>query len=81
MGVRTIGTPPRTVAIVCTFAAVVTVLATADVWAQSASSRAGTHSLSSVHGVGVDLDPRFNPTTTRRHRRPRARRATGSSHR
>jgi hypothetical protein len=33
------------------------VIPTPDAWAHSAPSRSSTHSLSSVYGVGVDLDP------------------------
>jgi hypothetical protein len=37
--------------------AAVTVIPSRDAWAHGAPSRTSTHSLSSVYGVGVDLDP------------------------
>lgn len=44
-------------AAVAVFVAAVVVTPARDAWALSASGRPMTHSLSSVHGVGVDLDP------------------------
>jgi hypothetical protein len=44
-------------ATVAGFLVAVTVVPAQDAWAHGAPSRPSTHSLSSVHGIGVDLDP------------------------
>jgi len=54
---RTMGRRPRALATVCAVVVAVTAVTAGDASARNAPSRPSAHSLSSVYGIGVDLDP------------------------